>query len=54
MAVRTYLVNNFRLDDTKFKTIGLGKSSALPDDTGVAILVYPPGTPAEKLPASKR
>lgn len=53
-AIRTYLVNNFKLDDTKIKTIGLGKSSTLPGGTGVAILVYPPGPVAERTPVSKR
>ena len=54
MAVRTYLVNNFKLDDTRIKTTGLGKSSTLPGGTGVAILVYPPGPASEKVPISKR
>lgn len=39
MVVRDYLVKNFKMDDTRVKTIGLGKTS---DDTaGVAVLVYP-------------
>jgi phospholipid/cholesterol/gamma-HCH transport system substrate-binding protein len=45
MVVRDYLVQNFKLDDTRIKTIGQGKSA----DTnarggGVEILVYPAGT----------
>ncbi len=39
-VVRDYLVKNFKLDDTRIKTIGLGKSSEA--DTGsVEIVVYP-------------
>ena len=43
MVVRDYLVKNFKIDDTRVKTIGLGKS---PDakGTGVEVLVYPEGT----------
>jgi len=38
--VRDYLVANFRLDDTRLRTKGLGKTLA-PDDGGkVRILVY--------------
>jgi phospholipid/cholesterol/gamma-HCH transport system substrate-binding protein len=38
MVIRNYLVQNFRLDDTRIKTMGLGKSEG---DTGkVEILVY--------------
>jgi phospholipid/cholesterol/gamma-HCH transport system substrate-binding protein len=43
MTVREYLVQNFRLDDTKVKIIGLGKA---PDPSGsnkVEVLVYPAG-----------
>lgn len=41
MVVRDYLVKNFKMDDTRVKTIGLGKSADA-DGTGVAVLVYPP------------
>jgi phospholipid/cholesterol/gamma-HCH transport system substrate-binding protein len=41
-AVRDYLAKNFRLDDTRIKTIGLGKTSETGDNGKVAILVYPP------------
>jgi outer membrane protein OmpA-like peptidoglycan-associated protein len=42
MVVRNYLVDNFRLDDTRIKTLGLGKSQD-PNvgDGKVEILVYP-------------
>ncbi len=46
MVVRDYLVNNFRLDDTRIRTIGLGKTerpdSGNADSSGnVKILIYP-------------
>jgi outer membrane protein OmpA-like peptidoglycan-associated protein len=41
MVVRKYLVENFKVDDTKIKTLGLGKTNT-PDDAGkVQIIVYP-------------
>lgn len=45
MVVREYLVNNFKLDDTRIKTIGMGKSADA-NGSKVEILVYPPGTGA--------
>jgi phospholipid/cholesterol/gamma-HCH transport system substrate-binding protein len=42
MNVRDYLVQNFRLDDTRIKTLGLGKSKAAGESAGVEILIYPP------------
>ncbi len=49
MVVRDYLVNNFRLDDTRVKTIGLGKTeqpdSRNADSNGnVKVLIYPSAT----------
>lgn len=41
-AVRDYLAKNFRLDDTRIKTLGLGKTSDTDDNGKVEILVYPP------------
>ena len=42
MNVRDYLVNNFRMDDTRFKTMGLGKKEQTPSDDGmVDIIIYP-------------
>jgi outer membrane protein OmpA-like peptidoglycan-associated protein len=49
MVVRDYLVQNFKLDDKKVKTIGLGKSSEVQEGSRVDVIVYPPG---EKTPAS--
>jgi phospholipid/cholesterol/gamma-HCH transport system substrate-binding protein len=58
MVVRNYLVQNFRLDDTRIKTMGQGKSAhANVPGGGVEILVYPSGTnPPDRQPAlsSKR
>ncbi len=39
MVVRDYLVENFKLDDTKVRTIGLGKNSKA-DSSQIQILVY--------------
>jgi phospholipid/cholesterol/gamma-HCH transport system substrate-binding protein len=41
-AVRDYLAKNFRLDDTRIKTLGLGKTSDTDDNGKIEILVYPP------------
>jgi len=46
MVARDYLVKNFKLQDTKIKTIGLGKSNRAPDGGSVEILIYPEGTTA--------
>jgi phospholipid/cholesterol/gamma-HCH transport system substrate-binding protein len=43
MVVRDYLVKTFKMDDTRVKTIGLGKSTDA-GVAGVAVLVYPAGT----------
>lgn len=45
-VVRDYLVKNFRLDDSRIKTIGLAKQAETP--TGqVQILIYPTAAPRE-------
>ena len=41
MVVRDYLAQDFRLDDTRLKTIGLGKTKEENDSSKVEILVYP-------------
>ena len=43
MVVRDYLVNNFKLDDTRIKTLGLGKAQdpSVGDAGKLEILVYP-------------
>ena len=40
VSVRDYLVQNFALDDTRIKTIGMGKSRKPEDSSKVKILVY--------------
>jgi len=47
MVVRDYLVKNFKMDDTRVKTIGLGKSPDA-EGTGVAVLVYPAAASAKE------
>ena len=39
-VVRDFLVQNFKFDDTKLKTIGLGKSSGAGETVRVEIRVY--------------
>src|ERR1700686_1981114 len=39
-GIRDYLVQNFKVDDTRIKTIGLGKSKQAGDTGRVQILVY--------------
>jgi phospholipid/cholesterol/gamma-HCH transport system substrate-binding protein len=41
MVIRNYLVQNFRLDDTRIKTMGLGKTDDAGDNGKIEILVYP-------------
>jgi phospholipid/cholesterol/gamma-HCH transport system substrate-binding protein len=40
-VVRQYLVKSFKLDDTRIKTIGLGKTDAAVEEGKLEILVYP-------------
>jgi phospholipid/cholesterol/gamma-HCH transport system substrate-binding protein len=51
MVVRDYLVNTFRMDDTRVRTMGLGKTGQAPSDAGrVEVIIYPPesgATPAK-------
>jgi hypothetical protein len=42
-VVRNYLVQNFRLDDTRIKTRGLGKSEELGPENSLEIRVYAAG-----------
>jgi phospholipid/cholesterol/gamma-HCH transport system substrate-binding protein len=44
-VVRKYLVDNFQLDDTRLKTLGLGKTAESSPDGSVEILIYA-GAPA--------
>jgi len=40
-VVRDYLVQHFKLDDTRIKTFGAGKSADAPEGGEVAVVVYP-------------
>jgi phospholipid/cholesterol/gamma-HCH transport system substrate-binding protein len=51
MVVRDYLVENFKLDDLRVKTIAFAKSPEVGANGRVEILIYPVGT---KLPDSQR
>jgi phospholipid/cholesterol/gamma-HCH transport system substrate-binding protein len=41
VVVREYLTQNFRVDDTRVKTIGLGKSTEAGENGKIQIFVYP-------------
>jgi hypothetical protein len=58
MVVREYLVENFGFDDSRLKTLGLGKQagSSLDADWGsIQILIFPTGIeiPADKISSAK-
>jgi outer membrane protein OmpA-like peptidoglycan-associated protein len=44
-VVRDYLAQNFKLEDKRLKTIGLGKTKDAGDSSKLVILVYPEKTP---------
>jgi len=57
MVVRDYLVKNFKLDDTRIKTIGQGKVADANTSGAMEILIYPTGTSApnaQPAPSVKR
>jgi phospholipid/cholesterol/gamma-HCH transport system substrate-binding protein len=41
MVIRNYFVQNFRLDDTRIKTMGLGKTDDAGEGGKVQVMVYP-------------
>jgi outer membrane protein OmpA-like peptidoglycan-associated protein len=45
-VVRDYLAQNFKLEDKRLKTIGLGKTKDAGDSSKLVILIYPAETPA--------
>jgi phospholipid/cholesterol/gamma-HCH transport system substrate-binding protein len=49
MVVRDYLVKNFKLQDERIKTIGLGKSPQAPEGGSMEVLIYSEGTPVAEL-----
>src|SRR5437773_9685193 len=54
MVVRDCLVRNFKLEDTRIKTIGFGKSDKTAEGGSVDVLIYPEGTTAARSPAHIR
>jgi phospholipid/cholesterol/gamma-HCH transport system substrate-binding protein len=53
-VIRKYLVEHFSLDDTRLKTLGLGKSANANEDGSVEIAIYASGPAAAgKAPAKK-
>ena len=52
-VVRKYLVENFQLDDTRVKTLGLGKTADATPDGSIVIRIYAssPTAEARKIPA---
>lgn len=45
MVVRNYLVQNFKLDDTRMKTMGLGKTQDTGESGKIEIIVYGAASP---------
>jgi outer membrane protein OmpA-like peptidoglycan-associated protein len=53
-VVRDYLAENFKLDDRRVKTIGLGKTKTSDEPAKLVIFVYPPALPVQSSsPAGK-
>jgi phospholipid/cholesterol/gamma-HCH transport system substrate-binding protein len=50
MVVRNYLVQNFRLDDTRIKTMGLGKTDDAGENGKIEIVIYPAEASAAAVP----
>lgn len=46
-VVRDYLTQNFKLDNKRVKTIGLGKTKTADESSKLVILVYPPAGPVQ-------
>lgn len=49
-AVREYLVQHYKVDDTRIKIIGMGKTAGVPDGGAVDVLVYSPAKVARQAP----
>jgi phospholipid/cholesterol/gamma-HCH transport system substrate-binding protein len=54
MVVRDYLVKHFRFQDTRLKTIGIGKSNRAPEGGNVVVLIYPEGTSTERTSSAQQ
>lgn len=52
-VVRKYLVENFPFDDTRVKTLGLGKTADSNSDGSIEILIYARAPAPRKAPAQK-
>src|SRR5579871_3365082 len=48
MVVRNYLANHFHMDDTRVKTLGLGKAETEGDSNKTEILIYAEAQPAAR------
>ncbi len=53
-VVRKYLVDNFSLDDTRLRTLGLGKSATANEDGSIEILVYANAPVVASKPPAKK
>jgi phospholipid/cholesterol/gamma-HCH transport system substrate-binding protein len=53
LVIRDYLVKNFKMDDTRLKTMGTGKSPSSNDSGLVEIVIFPAGTSAKAKSAVK-
>ena len=51
--VRQYLVDTFPIDDTRLKTLGLGKSAAGKEDGTIEVLIYSGGPKPQRMPPSR-
>ncbi len=47
-VVRDYLTQNFKVDDKRVKTIGLGKAKSGEESSKLVVLVYPPAGAAQQ------
>lgn len=54
MVVREYLVNHFRLDDTRIKTLPIGKTGTAGDIPRVEIVAYPAAAAQREAQIAKR
>ncbi|MGA8922494.1 MAG: hypothetical protein WB682_05050, partial [Candidatus Dormiibacterota bacterium] len=43
MVVRNFLIDNFKLDDSKIKSMGLGKTKSPSVDSTIQVIVYSGG-----------
>ena len=53
-VVRQYLVDKFPLDDTRLKTLGLGKSATGNEDGTIELLIYASDPKSQRMPPAKQ